>query len=133
MGGKMAAFVRRLRKERGLTQAQLAQLAGVSRDTILQIEKGSKEHGYSTIESVVSALGLKMNDVKDGDAKPPEPPPMSRETAHLLQIFETLETENRVLLLATAIRLHDLSIASAARAPAPEPTPDPQKKASRKH
>jgi transcriptional regulator with XRE-family HTH domain len=126
----MAAFVKRLRKERGLTQAQLAQLAGVSRDTILQIEKGTGEHGFSTIESVVLALGATVNDARAGEQPTKATPPRSPETERLLQMFEALGIEDRALLLSTAIRLYDLA---AARTQAHESTPDRPKKATRKH
>lgn len=41
---KLAAAVRRLRTDRGLTQAQLAEAAGVSRQWVVAVESGSK-HG----------------------------------------------------------------------------------------
>jgi transcriptional regulator with XRE-family HTH domain len=129
MGGKVAAFVKRLRKERGLTQAQLAQLAGVSRDTILQIEKGTGEHGFSTVESVVLALGATVNDARAGEQGAVKAQPRSPETERLLQMFEVLGTEDRALLLSTAIRLYDLA---AARTQAHLSTPGQPKRAPRK-
>jgi transcriptional regulator with XRE-family HTH domain len=54
----LAKKVRRLRKLRDLNQVDLAALAGVSRDIILQIEKGEKDHGYSKVVSVLKALDV---------------------------------------------------------------------------
>lgn len=41
---KLGAAVRRLRTDRGMTQAQLAEAAGVSRQWVVAVESGSK-HG----------------------------------------------------------------------------------------
>lgn len=46
------------RKLRGLTQAQLADRAGVSRDTLTRLEGGSGGVGLETLMRVLRALGL---------------------------------------------------------------------------
>lgn len=47
------------RDSRGFTQSQLAQLAGVSRQTVAALEKGSHDVKLSSLESVLDALSLK--------------------------------------------------------------------------
>src|SRR5688572_23965722 len=76
MAETVAAFIKRKRKDRELTQAQLGQLAGLSRGTIIEIEKGESEHGYSTIESVIIALGATMDELRAStkDTPPNHPP-----------------------------------------------------------
>ncbi len=46
------------RKLRGLTQAQLADRAGVSRDTLSRLESGAGGVGLETLLRVLRALGL---------------------------------------------------------------------------
>ncbi len=46
------------RKLRGLTQAQLADRAGVSRDTLSRLESGTGGVGLETLLRVLRALGL---------------------------------------------------------------------------
>jgi transcriptional regulator with XRE-family HTH domain len=46
------------RKLRGLTQAQLADRAGVSRDTLTRLESGTGGVGLETVLRVLRALGL---------------------------------------------------------------------------
>jgi DNA-binding XRE family transcriptional regulator len=49
------------RKLRGLTQAQLANRAGVSRDTVLRLENGDGGVSIETLFRVLRALGLLDN------------------------------------------------------------------------
>jgi transcriptional regulator with XRE-family HTH domain len=46
------------RKLRGLTQAQLADRAGVSRDTIMRLERGDGGVGIETLLRALRALGV---------------------------------------------------------------------------
>jgi transcriptional regulator with XRE-family HTH domain len=46
------------RKLRGLTQAQLADRAGISRDTLTRLERGTGGIGLETLLRVLRALGL---------------------------------------------------------------------------
>jgi transcriptional regulator with XRE-family HTH domain len=130
MAGNVAAFVKRLRKERGLTQEQLAQLAGVSRDTIIQIEKGQKEHGYSTIESVVMALGGNVEEIRgEPRGNQPPPAPLNDDQETLLQRFGALGAEDQARLLDMARRL---SASAAGLPPTLESKPGRAKKGSRR-
>ena len=49
--------LRMLRKQKGLTQAELASIAGVSQSLVARIEKGSVDPRVSTLNSLFSALG----------------------------------------------------------------------------
>jgi DNA-binding XRE family transcriptional regulator len=93
----VADLVRRLRTERGrggkkLTQAGLAQLAGVSRDTIVAIESNSeRQPGFATIVSVLLALGVEIYNLKTGEpVKPNALPQKSRADEELWQRYATL-------------------------------------------
>lgn len=52
--------VRRARVAAGLTQAELAKRAGVSRVTVHQIETGAKDPRVSTVVVLLRALGLEL-------------------------------------------------------------------------
>ena len=55
---KLAEDLITWRKLRGLTQAQLADRAGVSRDTLSRLESGTGGVGLETLLRVLRALGL---------------------------------------------------------------------------
>lgn len=55
---EVAGAVRRARKERGWTQAQLAAQAHVSRDLINRLERGSGRVEVAKVLDVLAALGL---------------------------------------------------------------------------
>jgi transcriptional regulator with XRE-family HTH domain len=46
------------RKLRGLTQAQLAERAGISRDTVIRLEGGDGSVSFENVLSVIRALGV---------------------------------------------------------------------------
>nr|WP_170566436.1 helix-turn-helix transcriptional regulator [Ruegeria atlantica] len=52
--------IRRLRKERGLNQAQLSELAGISAVTISQIENGLTNPAIGTVEMLAKALSTSV-------------------------------------------------------------------------
>jgi len=56
------------RKERGLSQQQLASQIGVARQRISEWEQGIKEPGFKNVERVVAVLGFDISVVKCGDA-----------------------------------------------------------------
>ncbi len=52
-------YLRRLREERGLTQEQLAERAGLSSNAIAALESGRRQRPYpSTMQALSDALGL---------------------------------------------------------------------------
>lgn len=57
----VATAVRQARKQRGLTQAQLAQRAGVGRDWLVRLEKGNPRLELSKVLDTFAALGLALS------------------------------------------------------------------------
>ncbi|HUT79446.1 MAG TPA: helix-turn-helix transcriptional regulator [Polyangia bacterium] len=55
--------IRELRTERRLTQEQLCDLAGISRDAVSRIESGSRTPSLDTLERIIRALGGSWTDV----------------------------------------------------------------------
>ncbi|GAA4527648.1 hypothetical protein GCM10023160_24230 [Brachybacterium paraconglomeratum] len=53
--------IRRARKDAGLTQQQLGELAGLSDRTIREIEIGSGSPGLRSVLTVLAVLGLSVN------------------------------------------------------------------------
>ena len=60
---KLGARIARLRKERGLTQVQLAQMLGVSQQTVTSFEKGRRRVPVSQLVPLSKALGLSVEDL----------------------------------------------------------------------
>lgn len=52
--------IRELRDLRGYTQAQLAEMSGVSRHTICDIESGTCDPQASTLMAVLNAMGMEL-------------------------------------------------------------------------
>ena len=57
--------VQRYRKERQLTQAQLAELIGLHRSTVSKIERGKVNVALFTIIDITSVLGVSIGDLLD--------------------------------------------------------------------
>lgn len=58
--GQVGRLIKRFRLEQGLTQTQLAQLAGQRQEMISKIETGQGGVKLSTLFDVLAALGLEM-------------------------------------------------------------------------
>jgi transcriptional regulator with XRE-family HTH domain len=54
--------IRRIRKERGLTQDQLAEVSHVDQSTLSQIETGRRTPGVETLQKLADALGVEVAD-----------------------------------------------------------------------
>jgi transcriptional regulator with XRE-family HTH domain len=130
MSEHIAAVIRRLRKAKGLTQAAVAQLAGVSRDTIIRMEAGDSEHGYSTVESVVMSLGGNVDDLQAAIKKEQQQTssaPRIPGTERLLELYAALDGQHRALTILLMESWQD-----GTRPPPEGPSPAAPKKAPRK-
>lgn len=59
----MTNRIRELRESKGMTQADLADLADVARQTILAIEKGRYDPSLSLAFRIADILGMSIDDV----------------------------------------------------------------------
>ncbi|WP_028534353.1 helix-turn-helix domain-containing protein [Paludibacterium yongneupense] len=59
----VSANLRRARQQRGLSQDRLAELAGISRRMLVNIEAGESNVSIATVDKLASALGLAFLDV----------------------------------------------------------------------
>lgn len=60
MDGEM---LRRIRKERLLTQVELSQMTGVAQDSISALETGKREAHPGTIKKLAKALGVEPKEL----------------------------------------------------------------------
>ena len=55
--------IRRIREERGLSQEELAALAGLHRAYVGQIERGEKNIGLKNLQKIAQALEVNIEDL----------------------------------------------------------------------
>ena len=60
--------IRRIREERDLSQEELAELAGLHRAYVGQIERGEKNIGLKNLEKIAKALGVDIRVLVDIDS-----------------------------------------------------------------
>jgi len=61
--GIIGANLRRVREAKGLSQAHLAELAGISRVAYRNIENGSATPKVSTLQNIADGVGVKLQDL----------------------------------------------------------------------
>ena len=69
LNAKLGARVRALRKARGMTQAALAEAAGVSQTTLSRLEKGHQCPSIEGIERIGAAMGVSLAMMVDFDGE----------------------------------------------------------------
>lgn len=57
--------IRQLRMSKGLTQEQLADLSGISRQYIGDVERGERNIAIVNIEKIARALGVTLSELFD--------------------------------------------------------------------
>ncbi len=67
INGRVAASLRALRRARGLSQHDLAQLGGVTASAISQAERGERGLSLGTLAQLSLALGITIDDLLHGD------------------------------------------------------------------
>lgn len=80
VGRSVGALIRTLRESTGLTQAQLAERAGIQREHLSNIETGkNKLTGTAARDGLARALGMTVEDfAKLADSPPPDHPKFER-------------------------------------------------------
>ena len=58
--------LRKLRRERDLTQDQLAEAAGISVDMLSNIERGVNAPSFETLAKLARVLGVRVRELFDG-------------------------------------------------------------------
>lgn len=60
---RLANRIRRLRKQKELTQAQLAEKVHVSTTHVGLVETGKRKFGLKTLQKVANVLGVRVKDL----------------------------------------------------------------------
>ncbi len=58
---KLAEIVRKHRKKAGLSQLELAEMAGVGKTVVFDIEKGKSTIRLDTLRKILSVLNIRMH------------------------------------------------------------------------
>lgn len=61
--GALGMVIRKLRKDRAFTQEKLAELAGIGRSHLTEIENGLKDVRISTLCSIAKALDVRTSEL----------------------------------------------------------------------
>ena len=60
----IAKNIKKLRKEKGISQDKLSKLADISHNTIIKIESGAiQSPGIDTAQKIAKAFGVKIDDL----------------------------------------------------------------------
>ena len=59
--GELGTQIKERRKVLGITQQELADLAGISINTVLAVERNESNPKISTVIAICKVLGLKLN------------------------------------------------------------------------
>ena len=70
MGHDLVAHLAQARKAAGLTQAELAERAGLSRMTVQRLEGGNLDPRLSTLQQLARALDMELHAVPSATAQP---------------------------------------------------------------
>lgn len=90
-----AAVVRGRRLELGLSQAQLARRAGVSRKWVYEFEAGKPAAELGHVLRVLEALGLRLDLASDGAREAPAAAPPAGPAAVVVDLDTLLEEHRR--------------------------------------
>ena len=86
----VGARIRELRKARGLTTRQLAEMTNISQPVISRLESNTRSADVSYIEIICNALGISLADFFAADRADMDP-----EIQQLLETAKKLTTEQR--------------------------------------
>jgi transcriptional regulator with XRE-family HTH domain len=70
--------LRALRARAGLTQQQLAEMAGLHRQGIVKLERGEREPAWSTLLALADALNVGLQEFADSESSMASTTPLGR-------------------------------------------------------
>jgi transcriptional regulator with XRE-family HTH domain len=101
----IGARIQTVRRERGMTQDDLAQSVGVSRSAVAQWETGRAGQVTGNLTRIANVLGVTVEYLLHGDAKHAVMGTGQGDELALLRLYRECAPEDRQLLLRTARRL----------------------------
>jgi len=87
----MKLRIKELRKARGLTQRELADMAGLSQSYLTELENEKKTINVNRMSAIARALGVAPKDLIVGEEKSPH--------AKLIALFEPLSADQQEVVL----------------------------------
>lgn len=111
----IGAFISAKRREKNLTQEQLAEKLGVSNKTISKWENGKCMPDYSVIESLCRELDITLAELLDGEEKDPNSIRLydEEQVKSLLGKIQTLEKNYKYAMGTIMLAIGFLSLVSS--------------------
>jgi transcriptional regulator with XRE-family HTH domain len=97
--------IRTVRRDRRLTQDELADQVGVSRSAVAQWETGRTGQITGNLSRIAAALEVSVEYLMNGDDKRAAGEARQGDELALLRLYRECEPEDRQILLRTARRL----------------------------
>ena len=104
MTNDIGKFIQEIRKEKGLTQKELAEIVGVSDKTISKWENGNSSPDTSMLLSLSEALEVTVNELLSAERIPPENYSMKAEET-IMTLMKENEAGKRTHLISQVIGL----------------------------
>lgn len=95
----------RLRKERGLSQAELAQRLGIAQPNVSDYERGETQPGFDVLVALAHVLKVSADELMGLQSSPPQPIIKDRQLLQHVLLIERLPKRDKEALLRT-IRLY---------------------------
>jgi transcriptional regulator with XRE-family HTH domain len=97
--------IRAARRDRNLTQDELAEIVGVSRSAVAQWETGRTGQITGNLTRIADALGVNVEYLVHGEDKRAMGEARQGDELALLRLYRECQPEDRQMLLQTARRL----------------------------
>jgi transcriptional regulator with XRE-family HTH domain len=91
----VGARLRTLRKERGMTQAELAERVGIQQSDLSRMEKGEYRVSINNLFKLLKVFGLQLAEFFEEQPQSSTPGPLSQEDMVLLHIVRQLSSQSR--------------------------------------
>ena len=99
---KIGKFILNCRKEKGLTQEQLAEKIGVTSKSISRWENGNTMPDYSLLKDLCSELNISVNELLSGE-KIKENDYMNKSEENLINLRKQIDKRKKVLHVITYV------------------------------
>lgn len=94
----LGARIAQVRKEQGITQTQLAELLGVSQQTITAYEVGRRRIQVSSLAAIAKTLGVAVEDLVGASAQPARRGPVPKLQQQMDRIAKLPRPQQRFVM-----------------------------------
>lgn len=92
-------IINTLKREQGLTNAQIAQMSGITLSTLDKITSGvNKNPKLDTLQAICKVLGCTLNDFMDSPPESKSAPSVSSEALQLAQDYDKLDGHGKKIV-----------------------------------